>query len=163
MKKTFMIIISAILVILDQVVKYYTRVKLSKEPLVIWSGVFELTFVKNTGAAFGIMKGQKVFFLILTAFFLILAFYLIIKTPLKKRFAGAFTALILLLSGTVGNAVDRLYFGYVTDMFYFKLIDFPVFNVADCYITVAVFLSAILVLFVYDDEEVSLIYGRKNS
>lgn len=163
MKKTFLIIVSALLVILDQVVKYYTRVKLSKDSLVIWSGVFELTFVKNTGAAFGIMKGRKVFFLILTVMFLTLAIYMIIKTPLVKRYAGVLTALTLLLSGTVGNAIDRVHFGYVTDMFYFKLIDFPVFNVADCYITVAVFLSAFLVLFVYDDEEVSILYGRKKS
>ena len=55
--------------------------------------------------------------------------------------------------------IDRLNLGYVVDFFYFRLIDFPVFNVADCYVTVTVFLFAILFLFYYKEDELSFIPG----
>ena len=60
---------------------------------------------------------------------------------------------VLLGAGAIGNFIDRLEFGYVRDFIYFKLIDFPVFNVADSYVTVAVIIFIILILFVYEEED----------
>ena len=59
----------------------------------------------------------------------------------------------LLVSGAAGNFIDRVRFGYVRDFIYFKLINFPVFNVADCYVTVSVVLLIILILFVYKEDD----------
>ena len=63
------------------------------------------------------------------------------------------SVLVVLLSGAVGNMVDRVFRGYVIDFFYFKLINYPVFNVADCYVVIAAVVAVILVLFVYQDDD----------
>lgn len=60
---------------------------------------------------------------------------------------------ILLAAGAIGNFIDRVRFGYVRDFIYFKIINFPVFNVADCYVTVSVIIFIILILFVYKNED----------
>ena len=60
---------------------------------------------------------------------------------------------VLVCAGAIGNMIDRIRLNYVIDFFYFSLIDFPIFNVADCYVVVACVLFAILVLFYYKDED----------
>ena len=131
------------------------------QPFVIWTGVFELHYLENRGAAFGILQGQKVVFLICTAAVLaILAFYYN-RMPVKKRYLPMRIVGILLGAGAVGNLIDRMMQSYVVDFLYFKLIDFPIFNVADCYVTVGAILLAILILFVYKDEELGFLSLKK--
>lgn len=161
MKKLIALPITIILILIDYYTKYLTRIKLEDTSKVIIDGVFELTFVKNTGAAFGILKNQKCFFIIITIIFLISAVIGLIKLNNEKRYIPLGLSIILLVSGAIGNFIDRLTLGYVTDMFYFKLIDFPVFNVADCYITVSVAVLLILILFVYKDDEPIFISSKK--
>ena len=67
------------------------------------------------------------------------------------------TVAVLLAAGAVGNLIDRMRYSYVVDFLYFKLIDFPVFNVADCYVTVGAVLLAVLILFVYKEEELGFL------
>lgn len=153
MKKLLALPITIILILFDYYTKYLTRVNLKDSSKVIFEDVFELTFVKNTGAAFGILKDKQWFFIVITVIFLSCAIIMLIKLNNKKRYMPLGLCIIFLVSGAIGNFIDRLTLGYVTDMFYFKLIDFPVFNVADCYITVSVFVLLILILFVYKDDE----------
>ena len=68
---------------------------------------------------------------------------------------------VLLAAGALGNLIDRMRYSYVVDFLYFKLIDFPVFNVADCYVTVGAVLLAVLILFVYKEEELGFLSLRK--
>ena len=69
---------------------------------------------------------------------------------------------ILLIAGAVGNLIDRVRLNYVIDFFYFKLIDFPIFNVADIYVSVGTAVLIILILFYYKEEELNLLLkGRK--
>ena len=70
--------------------------------------------------------------------------------------------MVLILSGAVGNFIDRVRFQYVIDFFYFKLIDFPVFNVADCYVTVGFILLLILILFKYKEDDFENIFSFNN-
>lgn len=153
MKKLWAIPISAILIVIDYYTKYLTRIHLNNTSKPIIEDVFELTFVKNTGAAFGMMKDKRWVFIVMTIIFLIIALGILLKLNPKKRYIPFGLSVVFLVSGAVGNFIDRLTLGYVTDMLYFKLIDFPVFNVADCYITVSVFVLIILILFVYKDDE----------
>ena len=153
MKKLWAIPISIILIIFDYYTKYLTRLHLNNTSKPIIEDVFELTFVKNTGAAFGMLKNQRIFFIIITVVFLIISFVLLYKLNLTKRYIPFGLCIIFLLSGAIGNFIDRITLGYVTDMFYFKLINFPVFNVADCYITVSVAVLIVLILFIYKDDE----------
>ena len=66
--------------------------------------------------------------------------------------------LVLIASGAVGNMIDRVQFNYVVDFFYFKLIDFPIFNVADIYVTVSAILIMLLILFYYKEEELDDVF-----
>ena len=154
--------LALVLIGLDQWTKVLAvKHLMGQEPFVIWNGVFELHYLENRGAAFGILQGQKVVFLICTAAVLaILAFYYN-RMPVKKRYLPMRIVGILLGAGAVGNLIDRMMQSYVVDFLYFKLIDFPIFNVADCYVTVGAILLAILILFVYKDEELGFLSLKK--
>ena len=82
--------------------------------------------------------------------FLIYAFG---RIPAEKRFYPLHAICITLFAGAVGNFIDRVVHNYVIDFFYFSLIDFPIFNVADIYVTCAVVLFVILFLFYYKEAE----------
>ena len=154
--------LALVLIGLDQWTKVLAvKHLMGQEPMVIWNGVFELRYLENRGAAFGILQGQKVVFLICTAAVLaILAFYYN-RMPVEKRYLPMRIVGILLGAGAVGNLIDRMMQSYVVDFLYFKLIDFPIFNVADCYVTVGAILLAILILFVYKDEELGFLSLKK--
>ncbi len=124
-------------------------------------GVFRLLYLENKGAAFGIMQGRR--FLLLAATFIILALVAaaFIKIPFTKRYIPMDIILIMLLSGAAGNMFDRIKYGYVTDFLYFELIDFPIFNVADCYVVIAAFAAAFYIMFYYNDEDLEIFRIKK--
>lgn len=127
------------LIILDQLVKLWSRTAAQgvegRTFLVVIQNVFELKLVFNKGVAFGMFEGRGVF---LTPIAILIAAFTVYYSwkhrdePARNHFVMA-----LLASGAVGNLIDRLLFHQVTDMFWFRLIDFPVFNVADVCITFA--------------------------
>lgn len=134
-----------ILTIFDQLTKYLAVLNLKDGPsLVLIPGVFELTYLENQGAAWGMLKNFRWLFLIFTAVACGVLMYGYVKSLSSKRYRNFRILCVFLLSGAVGNAIDRLFQGYVVDFFYFSLIDFPVFNVADCYVTVSMVLFLIL-------------------
>lgn len=147
-----------VLTVLDQWTKYLAMVHLKgQDPIVLWEGVFELHYLENRGAAFGILQGQKLIFLICTAVVLSLIVLFYRRIPESKRFFPLRAVAVLLSAGAIGNLIDRMRFSYVVDFLYFKLIDFPVFNIADCYVTVGAILLAVLILFVYKEEELGFL------
>lgn len=98
-------------------------------------GVFSLTYVENRGAAFGMLQNQRIFFLILTVAMCAAMVWFLIKERGKMHWLMR-AAIALIIAGALGNFIDRLFLTYVRDMFYFELINFAVFNVADSAITV---------------------------
>ena len=82
------------------------------------------------------------------------------KTPNERKYIPMKLTLVFLLSGAVGNFIDRMFRGFVVDFFYFSLIDFPIFNVADIYVTVSFTVLAVLILFVYKEEDLT-VYSLK--
>ena len=156
-------VISAILVVLDQFTKYLAVRYLMNQPnIVLWEGVFELEYLENRGAAFGIMQGQKVFFIIFTSVaMLAIAWFYLKKIPQVKKYRYLDIICIMLFAGGIGNFIDRVRLNYVIDFFYFSLIDFPIFNVADIYVTVAAFAMVLLGMFYYKDEDYDLIFPSK--
>ena len=143
----------------------------NKEPIVIFKNVFELLYVENKGAAYGMMAGKISLFLIITFILVPLIIYGVFKISNIIEYFGdkvnitAFKILqidlIVIIAGAIGNFIDRVTKGYVVDYFYFKLIDFPVFNVADCYITVAVIVMLIMCFFVLKEKELDYLIGSK--
>ncbi len=150
---------TVLLVLLDQITKQAAQKLLQgQEAYPIIRGVFELQYLENKGSAFGLLQGQRIFFILIAGFMLFFIPYVYYKIPLVKRFWYLRVTAILFLAGAVGNAADRLLHGYVIDFFYFSLIDFPIFNVADIYVTVSAFLLIILILFYYNDEDFEQIH-----
>ena len=149
----FYAIFAAALVVLDQIVKYLVRANIplgGSVPFI--PRLLDLTYVQNTGAAFSILR-QHTWLLTLTSAVVVLAMcFFLVKGFFKNRL-GLFSA-ALVLAGGVGNLIDRVLFGFVTDMFQTTFMEFAVFNVADCCITVGVPLLFLYVwLYVGKDEK----------
>lgn len=162
MKKCYWIAILSIAigVILDQYTKFLAVVHLKDAPIPIIDGVFELHYLENRGAAFGIMQNQQTFFLISGILMLALSAILYIRLPHNNRMIPVRSCVIAVAAGAIGNMIDRVRLGYVVDFLYFKLIDFPIFNVADIYVTVAAFAIILLILFYYKEEEIDAFYSK---
>ena len=156
---------SIFLILLDQYTKFFAVNNL-KAPggsdVVIADGIFRLHYLENRGAAFSILKDQQWFFIILTVVVCIFIVFMYCKIPLEKKFIPLIFCIVFLFSGAVGNLIDRVANGFVVDFLYFELIDFPVFNVADIYVTCSVFLMFILVMFKYKDADFEFLKGSKN-
>lgn len=123
--------------ILDQLTKYLVVQNMEvSQSIPIIPQIFHLTFVKNVGAAFGILANRIPFFIIVgvAAIILIILFYFKLKA--ENRLLRI--ALALVLGGALGNLLDRVRLGYVVDFFDFRI--WPVFNVADCAIVIGMVL-----------------------
>ncbi len=143
----------AIGILADQYTKYLASTHLQNAPIPLIDGVFELQYLENRGASFGMLQNQQWLFLIITVVLLIIITRLYIKLPHTKRILPLRICLVCITAGAIGNMIDRIRLGYVVDFLYFKLINFPIFNVADIFVTVSTFLIAFLILFYYKEEE----------
>lgn len=156
------IIITAIFIMIDQWTKALAVSKLMGKPsFVIIDGVFELMYLENRGAAFGMLQNQKYFFVIGAVLVTIVASYVYCRVPLEKKYILSKLICVLMVSGAIGNMIDRCVNNYVIDFLYFSLIDFPVFNVADIYVTVGEVIMCIVIFFVYKDGDFSFLFPKK--
>ena len=150
-----------VLVCIDQFTKYLVVGHLKDRPAyVLIRNIFQLEYLENRGAAFGIFQNQRWFFVIMTIVILVVVSWFYGRTPVEKRYLPLRICMIVLTAGAIGNFIDRLTRGYVVDFFYFSLIDFPIFNVADIYVTVTFIVLVLLIFFYYKDEDFS-IYSRR--
>ena len=149
--------LSVLLVLFDQWSKHLAVTYLKGQadiPLI--KHVFELSYLENTGMAWGLFAGGRWIFLAGTLIILALIFYAFLKAPLTKRYGPLRVILAVLAAGAVGNLIDRLLQGYVVDFLSFCLIHFPIFNVADCYVVVSGILFVLVFLFYYKDEDLAV-------
>ncbi len=141
---------TAALAALDQWTKFLAARHLKGAPdVVVIPNVLSLSYVENRGAAWGMLPGMRWLFLALTALALAGVAYLFFRLPQGRRYLWARVLLPLFAAGALGNAIDRLFLGYVVDFFCVTFLDFPVFNCADCFVCVSLF----LLLFLYRNEE----------
>lgn len=149
-------------ILLDQLTKHLAVIRLrEKSPFILIDKVFQLCYLENRGAAFGLLQNQRIFFLICALVILILAVWIYGKLPVHRRYLPLRICIIGICAGAVGNMIDRMYLGYVVDFFYFNLIDFPIFNVADIYVTVSTIVLIILILFYYQEAEFEELFHRR--
>lgn len=151
--------ISAVLIGLDQYTKALAVAHLkNQQPFIIWDGVFELLYSENRGAAFGLLQGRQGFFFLIGIVVLAAAGYAMIRMPgwQEKRYHWLKICVIMITAGAVGNMIDRITQGYVVDFLYFKLINFPIFNVADIFVTTATALLFVVLCFYYKEEELEI-------
>ena len=152
-----------LLIVLDQITKLFAIDHLKNiDSISLIRGVFELRYLENRGAAFGMMQNMKVIFVIIALLMLMFVIFALLKLPDNKRYLPLRIIMILIGAGAVGNLIDRLFRGFVVDFFYFSLIAFPIFNVADIYVSVSCILLVILVLFVYKDGDFEFLNTGKD-
>lgn len=159
------LIIAFILVLADQFTKHLAVLFLMNKPsIVLIPGVLELHYLENRGAAFGALQGGKIFFVIITIIALAFMAYVIMKMPAGKKYTPLHIMSGVLIAGAIGNFIDRLRLDYVVDFIYFSLIDFPIFNVADMYLSVTCVLLMILILFgKYEETDFDFLSRKKKA
>ena len=138
---------------LDQFTKGLAVAHLKGQPpIVLIPGMLELRYLENRGAAFGFLQNQKAFFVVMTCLVLAFLLYALLRMPSSLQYRIFHIMGGILIAGALGNFLDRLRFDYVVDFIYIRLIDFPIFNVADMYISFICVLGLILVFFGHMDE-----------
>ncbi|WP_317367108.1 signal peptidase II [uncultured Tyzzerella sp.] len=149
MKKILPIIYTIIFIIIDQIVKLICLQKLKPVGSIkVIQDFFYLTYVENTGAAFGVLQGARWIFVMIAFIAVVVCIVYYNRLPINKFLGLARLSLIFIVSGAIGNMIDRLFRGYVVDMFHFIFWgkDFAVFNVADILVCVGTFLLAIVII-----------------
>lgn len=143
MKKVKFFVINIILITIDQIFKYYILINKENLSNNIINGVLNFTYCENRGIAFGIGQGGAKIFALMTLLMIIVALIYIAFKFNKLKGLTVF-GIALVISGGIGNLIDRLFRGYVIDYIDFsEIVDFPIFNFADICIVVGVIIIGI--------------------
>lgn len=163
--RILLIIVSILILIgLDQFTKILALQHLAgQDDIILIPGVLQLQYLENRGAAFGMMQNKQWIFVIIAFAFVVFAGYMFSKMPYTKRYLPLHILLVALTAGAIGNVIDRIIRGFVVDFIYFSLIDFPIFNVADIYVTVSCILGFLLIMFYYKDEDFAFLSKNKGA
>lgn len=114
------------------------------EEIPVWNGVFHWKYIQNTGAAFGILKNSREVFMVISVIaIIVMAVYLVLT---RTENVWWIVGISLLVGGGIGNMIDRIALGYVIDFMYVALIDFAIFNVADCFVCIGVGILLLMTL-----------------
>ena len=145
------IVVVGVLLATDQIIKYFVLTKLKPTGTVtVIPGLLEFTYVENTGAAFGLFKNIRWLVVAVTVIAIVAIIVLLFRYRHHSFFSYAASA--LLISGGIGNLIDRMAYGFVVDFIHVLFFDY-IFNFADCCITVGAVLFVIHVLFFTRSEE----------
>ena len=146
------VMLTILLIVIDQVVKFLVRANIPLgDSVPFLPHVLELTYVQNTGAAFSLLA-EHTWILTLISVLVVIVMVIALWKKVLTHPLGVVPA-VLVLSGGLGNLIDRLFLGFVTDMFQTLFMNFAVFNVADICITVGAVWLAVYVLFGYEKLE----------
>jgi len=135
--------------VFDQWLKAYMTANIplgQTQPLI--PGIIELRTVHNYGAAWSSFSGQRYLLLIVTCCIVLAVAYVVIRRIVRHPLG--LVAGFLLISGGIGNIIDRIRLGYVVDMFSLLFMSYPVFNIADCCIVVGAILGAVYYMWFYE-------------
>ena len=157
--KHFILLIS--LVLFDQAIKLLVKTNLIDSEIVIIDGVLKIIYHQNDGAVWGILGGKTLFITIMTILISVFVIWFYFKIPITKRFGVLRLLSVFVIAGAFGNLIDRIAYGFVVDFIYFELINFPVFNIADCYITLSAIAMLLLSFFYYKDDDFKFLTRKK--
>lgn len=136
--------ISLLLVVIDQIVKILVINKMAlQQSIIVINNFFNITYVKNTGAAWSILSGNVLLLIMISIIALGVIYYYLIKgKELKKIDIVSYS---MLIGGIIGNLIDRVVHGYVIDYLDFKIFNynFPIFNIADTLIVISIIIIGI--------------------
>lgn len=141
-----------LVVLFDQITKKIVENTMAVfESIPLFPNVFHLTHIKNDGASWGMFSGGRWVFVALTMAIVLGAIIWLLKT--KPNSKVLLWGVSLILGGAIGNLIDRIVYGQVTDFFDFCLINFPVFNIADIGITIGTVLLCVYLFFFAEDSK----------
>lgn len=159
----FDVLLIGVLVALDQYTKYLAVLKLKHQPAYsVLDGILEFNYLENRGAAFGLLQNQKVLFIFVGIIFLCAIVYVLYKMPSGKKYTILHILLTTIAGGAIGNMIDRIRLDYVVDFIYLVFINFPIFNVADMYVTISTAVFFLLFLFYYKEEDLNFLDFKQN-
>jgi len=166
--KTRLLVVDVLCLILftalDQITKYMAVLYLKGKPdIPIIEDMLVLQYLENKGAAFGMLQNQKIFFIFIEVIILFVIGFVLLRMPAQKKYNLLHLILVLIASGAIGNMIDRVVQDYVVDFIYFVWIDFPIFNVADIYVTCATAAFALAILFYYKEEDFSFLSVKQTT
>ena len=139
-----------VLVVIDQIIKHWAVSALAASSVTLIKGVLSFTYYENRGAAFGLMQNMQTY--LITATIIILAVIMVLVCMGKIKGNLLISSITLIIAGGIGNLIDRVANGYVIDYIYFELINFPIFNFADCCVVVG---CGLMILYVLLDDRKS--------
>lgn len=160
----------AFLIMLDQLSKFWAETCLKgKNDLIIIKDVLCFHYLDggNSGAAWGMLSGKRLLFVVFTLIAIVfICLFIRNVTDLylasnKTRYIIFNVFLALLMAGAIGNLIDRIWHSYVIDFIYFELINFPIFNVADCFVTISCIGIIFLCIFKINEEDFNKIISIK--
>ena len=150
------LIILAALTVIDRITKIWaTNTLRDIESIPIIKNIVEFHYLPNgnTGAAFGMLSGHRVLFLVIAIVVVGVILYLLYNMPSERKYKMIEILLVFIAAGGAGNMIDRFIQGYVVDFIYISCINFPIFNVADMYVSVCTVILAIIVLFKLKEDD----------
>jgi len=146
------IIYMALFVLTDRLTKYLAvKYLMPIGSVAVLDGIFNLTYVENKGIAFGLFQGMNWLIVPVNIVVVFICGYFLIKS-IKQGKKLLSISLNLVISGAVGNIVDKVCYGFVVDLLEFAFIDFPVFNFADVFICIGAVLIVFIILFTKDGD-----------
>ena len=151
-----------VLNLVDRLSKFATTYYCENENYTVIDKFFEITYMKNSGGAFGILNNQRFFFIFIALLFISLIIFLLFAMPDDKKYNTLHIWLSFILAGTIGNMADRIVYGYVIDMIYIKKIDFPVFNISDIFMSLGTIFTMIIVLFRLKEKDFEFLNFKQN-
>ncbi len=113
----------------------------------LWENIFHLTYSRNTGAAFSILRNKQSLLIGITLVVMVFLSVYLYKSVQSQEPWMLNLALAMILGGGIGNLIDRVRLNYVIDFFDFTLINYPIFNIADCFIVVGTVILGYLLIF----------------
>ena len=123
--------------------------------------VFGLYYVENKGISFSMLSSKMALIIIITSIIMLILIYVMIRTPKTKYFMPFSIVLSVIVGGAAGNMIDRIFRGFVIDFIMLDFINFPIFNVADIFVCVGLFILVILIIFKYKDKDFDFIIPKK--
>lgn len=162
LRPIYSIVIIIILISLDQITKYLSEIFLKgTNGFFILNDSLGLYYVENTGISFSMLSGKLGIISIVTLIIIAFIIYILLKTPKTKKYFPIYIALIFLLSGALGNLIDRIFRGFVIDFIDIAIISFPIFNLADIYVCISLIGIVLLIIFNYKEEDFDYIFPQK--
>lgn len=144
------VLIVAASVVLDRLVKYWAvNVLLPRGNMQFIPGIIGFSYAENTGASFSMFSGKRWFLVAVTTAAIVFMAWYLASGKVTHRIGQV--GFLLVIGGAIGNYIDRIFYGYVVDMFELLFMNFAIFNVADLFVTAGGIMCAIYFLF-YDED-----------